>query len=233
MAKLYLIPTSLTNPIDDCVIPQHQLLLIKHLKYFIVETAKIGRMHIKLLKLDTIIQNVNILELNKHSNNIDKLLEPLFTGNDIGLLSDCGLPCIADPGNIIVSLAHENKIEVVPLFGSSSLLLGLMASGLNGQNFSFNGYFPISEDKRQDKINQITNLIIKDKQTQIFIETPFRNQQLLKYLVHNLKDDIILVLAINLMQKDQQIIRHSINNWGKILDKYVIHKKEVVFILGI
>jgi 16S rRNA (cytidine1402-2'-O)-methyltransferase len=232
MAKLYLIPTTLTNPINNCVIPNNQLIMIKHLKYFIVETAKIGRIHIKLLNLDTKIQDLNIVELNKHANNIEQLLEPLLKNNDVGLLSDCGLPCVADPGNIIVAHAHKNNIEVIPLFGSSSLLLGLMASGLNGQSFSFNGYFPIEEDKRKEKIKQISKLITHDNQTQIFIETPFRNQQLLKYLVNNLKDDIILVLAINLMQNDQQIIRYSINNWKKLLAQYLIHKKEVVFILG-
>lgn len=233
MAKLYLIPTTLANPINHCIIPEHQLVLIKHLKYFIVETAKVGRIHIKLLKLNTSLQDLHIIELNKHTNNIDAILLPLLNGNDVGLLSDCGLPCIADPGNVIVAKAHINNIEVIPLFGASSLLLGLMASGLNGQNFSFNGYFPIIEEQRKEKIKQINKLIIDNNQTQIFIETPFRNQQLLKYLINNLKNDIILVIAINLMQHDQQIIRHSISNWKKIFDKCLIHKKEAIFILGV
>jgi 16S rRNA (cytidine1402-2'-O)-methyltransferase len=233
MAKLYLIPTTLSNQIDHSVVLPHQLILIKHLKYFIVETAKIGRQHIKYLSLDMPIQNLIIMELNKHTSNIENLLQPLLDGYDVGLMSDCGMPCIADPGDIVVALSHTYNIEVVPLFGSSSILLGLMASGLNGQNFCFNGYFPIEEASRITKIRQMNKTIMEDKQTQIFIETPFRVKQLLKYFIDNLKNDIILVLVVNLMQVDQRIIRHNIGEWKIIYSDFIIHKEEVIFILGV
>ena len=234
MPKLYLIPTTLSNQIEFSVILPYQLLQIKHVKYFIVETVKTARQHIKYLKLDTPIQNLSIVELNKHTVDIKGLLQPLFDGLDIGLMSDCGMPCIADPGDIVVSLAHRYKFEVIPLFGSSSILLGLMSSGLNGQNFCFNGYFPIDDKSRYIKIKQIQQLILETRQTQIFIETPFRVRQLLKYFIDNCNNEIVLVLAINLMQSNQKIIRHTINKWKDLYDdKFLISKEEVIFILGV
>ena len=161
MAKLFLIPTTLANPINEHVITDGQLKEINHLNRFIVETAKTGRQHLKHLSLSTPLQNLTIMELNKHQQDLSLLIKPLLEGFDVGLLSDCGLPAVADPGNQIVRLAHDNNIEVVPLIGPSSLLLALMSSGVNGQLFAFNGYLPIDKIERTKKLEYLVSQVNK------------------------------------------------------------------------
>lgn len=231
MTKLFLIPTTLASNIDHNVIPNFQLNRIQHLTHFVVETAKTGRQHLKQLNLNTALQELNIQELNKHNNDYNKLIEPLLNGHDLGLISDCGLPAIADPGNELVKLCHKNNIEVVPLSGSSSLMLTLMASGLNGQSFAFNGYLPIDKTDRQQKIKQLEKLILEFNQTQILIETPFRNAQLFNDLVKSLNKSVTLAIGINLMDESQQIISQSIQKWQNY-DSSLLNKQEAVFILG-
>ncbi len=231
MAKLFLIPTTLSSIIDHNVITQHQLAKIKHLKYFIVETAKIGRQHIKQLQLNNPLQKLEIKELNKYNNDYQMLIQPLVNGYDVGLLSDCGLPAVADPGSEIVKLCHQNNIQVIPLSGSSSLMLTLMASGANGQSFAFQGYLPIDKNKCRIKIKQLEKLIIDYNQTQILIETPFRNEQLFDELIKTLNKNIILTIGINLMDETQQIISQSIAKWNNC-DLPCLNKQEVVFVLG-
>lgn len=232
MTKLYLIPTTLANPIESHALLNSQLEQIQHLHYFIVETAKIGRQHIKQLGLNEALQTLSITELNKHQENLQELIQPLLDGNDVGLMSDCGLPAIADPGSKIVRLAHQHNIEVVPLIGPSSLLLALMSSGVNGQSFAFNGYIPIDKDERINKIRQLQKLIKEFSQSQIIIETPFRNIQLFEQLISTLSDDIILSLATNLMSLEQKILSHSIKEWKTLANLPDIHKQEVVFVIG-
>ena len=233
MARLFLIPTTLSNTINHNVLLDFQLNKIKHLRHFIVETAKVGRVHIKQLNLDIPLQQLNIEELNKHQNDLNILIRPLLSGFDVGLMSDCGVPAIADPGSQVVYLAHMNNIEVVPLVGSSSITLALMASGLNGQSFTFNGYLPIDNVERKHKIKQLQNIIIQNKTSQIIIETPFRNQQLFQSLLDLLENNIIVCLAINLMQDNQKIISKTIGQWKQETQIPSIHKEETVFVLGI
>ena len=232
MTKLFLIPTTLANPIYSNAVLLTQLPLIHHLKYFIVETAKTGRAHLKHLNLNTPIQELNIQELNKHQEDLGNLIAQLLSGQDMGLISDCGLPAIADPGNKVVRLAHEHGIEVVPLVGPSSLMLALMASGLNGQSFAFNGYLPIDKTVRLDKIKHLVKQVSEFGQSQIFIETPFRNQQLFETLINTLPGGCILGVAINLMCNNQQIIAKTINKWKLENTLPVLHKQEVVFVFG-
>lgn len=233
MARLFLIPTTLSNTINHNVLLDFQLNKIKHLRHFIVETAKVGRAHIKQLNLDIPLQQLNIEELNKHQNDLNILIRPLLSGFDVGLMSDCGVPAIADPGSQVVYLAHMNNIEVVPLVGPSSITLALMASGLNGQSFTFNGYLPIDNVERKHKIKQLQNIIIQNKTSQIIIETPFRNQQLFQSLLDLLENNIIVCLAINLMQDNQKIISKTIGQWKQETQIPSIHKEETVFVLGI
>ncbi len=233
MSKLFLIPTTLSNSIDHGVLLEYQLKQLKHLRYFIVETAKIGRAHIKQLNLETPLQQLDIEELNKHQADLKCLIKPLLSGFDVGLLSDCGLPAVADPGSKIVRLAHLNNIEVVPLIGPNSLMLALMTSGVNGQSFTFNGYLPIDSAVRKQKIMCLQDLIIKNQTSQIIIEAPFRNQQLLQSFIELLNDEITLCLAINLMQDNQKIISQTIIQWKTLAELPHIHKEEVVFVLGV
>ena len=232
MTKLFLIPTTLANPIDSNGILSTQLPLIRHIQNFIVETAKTGRAHLKQLGLVTPIQELNIQELNKHQQDLSALIAPLLASHDMGLLSDCGLPAIADPGNIVVKMAHEKGIEVVPLVGPSSLMLALMSSGVNGQSFAFNGYLPIEKASRLEKIKQLVKLVSEFEQSQIIIETPFRNMQLLESFIATLPEQFRLSLAINLMSSNQQIVSKTINKWKRQTILPDINKQEVVFIIG-
>jgi 16S rRNA (cytidine1402-2'-O)-methyltransferase len=215
------------------VLTNEQLTLINHLNIFIVETAKIGRQHLKQLNLSNSLQSLTIMELNKHQQELVELINPLLNGNDVGILSDCGLPAVADPGNQIVRLAHENNIEVVPLIGPSSLLLALMSSGVNGQSFAFNGYLPIDKLERKQKLDYLVSQVNKISQSQIIIEAPFRNQQLLEILVHGLPNNFILSLAINLMNSEQKVISHTIKKWKDLSKLPDINKQEVVFVFGV
>ena len=149
MPNLFLIPTTLANNINHAAISQPER--IKHLQYFIVETAKTARAHLKQLNLDTPLQQLQISELNKHSKNLPELIKPLLEGHDVGLISDCGMPAIADPGSQIVKLAHKHQITVCPLAGPSSLMMALMASGVNGQSFAFTGYIPVDGKERNGR----------------------------------------------------------------------------------
>jgi len=232
MTTLYLIPTTLANPITTHAILEQQLPLVKHLKHFIVETAKVGRQHIKQLNLSMQLQELSIQELNKHQHDLTTLIQPLLDGLDMGLLSDCGLPAIADPGSQIVRLAHAHAINVVPLIGPNSLLIALMASGVNGQSFAFTGYLPIDKTERILALSQLQHKIEVEKQSQIIIEAPFRNQQLLELLIAKLPAGFILSLALNLMQDNQQIVSQSIHAWRKIEILPNIHKQEAVFVIG-
>ncbi|MCE2706654.1 MAG: SAM-dependent methyltransferase [Proteobacteria bacterium] len=232
MAKLFLIPTTLSNNIDHSVLLDTHLQQIRHIRHFIVETPKIARMHLKCLNLSTPLQELYIQELNKHEQDIDLLIKPLLDGIDVGLISDCGMPAIADPGSQIVREAHLHNIKVVPFYGPNSLLLALMASGVNGQSFTFNGYLPIDGNERKQKLMQLQELVLKYNISQIIIETPFRNQQLLQTLIEALHKDIRLCLAINLMQPDEHTLSKPISEWRKLSQLPNIHKQEVVFILG-
>jgi 16S rRNA (cytidine1402-2'-O)-methyltransferase len=233
MPTLFLIPTSLSNNNQTNAILPSELDNIKHLKHFIVETAKIARIHLKQLDLATKLQELDIQELNKHTTDINQLIQPLHNGFDIGIMSDCGLPAIADPGHQVVKLAHQHDFKIKPLVGPSSLMLALMASGVNGQSFAFQGYLPIEASDRINKIKQLQKLITDVKQSQIIIETPFRNQALLGTLIQNLSPDTTLALAINLMSLDEKIISQTISRWKQMEELPNLQKKEVVFILGL
>lgn len=229
MSRLFLIPTTLANNIDHAGITQTEK--IKHLQYFIVETAKTARAHLKQLSLDTSLQLLNISELNKHSQNIEELIKPLLDGHDVGLISDCGMPAIADPGSKIVKLAHKHQIQVCPLSGPSSLMMALMASGVNGQSFAFTGYLPIDTSERKKHIKRLEELVLKYDQSQIIIETPFRNNQLLQALVETLSPQIYISISTNLMNENECVMSKSVTEWKKLLPD--INKQEAVFILGI
>lgn len=231
MSRLFLIPTTLSNNIDHAGITASQIEQIKHVQYFIVETPKTARAHLKQLGLTTPLQQLNISELNKHAQSIDELIKPLLSGHDVGLISDCGMPAIADPGSKIVKLAHRHKIKVCPLSGPNSLMMALMASGVNGQNFAFTGYIPTDSIKRKACIKRLEDAAIKFSQSQIIIETPFRNNQLLASLLETLSPNTRLSVSVNLMSENEQIISKNIEEWRSypIPD---IHKQEAVFVIG-
>ena len=215
--SLFLIPSSIEQENTKEFLIENEKNEIHHITNFIVENEKVARASLKALNLKTKIQDVKLILHSKKNTleNIDQYFLPILNGEDIGLLSDSGNPCIADPGSIVVKRAHELNIRVNPLIGPSSVLLGLIASGFNGQKFRFHGYIPIKEGERNKFIKDIEKSIKTEQETQIFIETPYRNNQLLVELIKRLNDDIKLCLAINLTSDNEKIISETICKWRK------------------
>ena len=177
------------------------------------------------------IDNITFYELNKHSNlsQISNYLAPVSKGYDIGLLSEAGNPCIADPGNIIVGMAHERNIRVIPFVGPSSIIMALIASGLNGQNFAFNGYLPIEGKDKKHKLQELEQRSKYEKQSQIFMEAPYRNQKLLKTIVNTCAESTKLTIAADITLESEFILTRSIKVWKKKLPE--INKRPAVFII--
>lgn len=227
--KLYLFPTPLSEAEINTVIPEYNIKLIKNVKHFIAEDAKTARRFLKLCAYPK-IEDATISLLNEHTVNADaaEFLNPLLNGNDVGLMSDAGCPGIADPGASVVKLAHKNNIKVIPLIGPSSILLTAMASGFNGQNFAFVGYLPIEKPHRNKRIKELEQLAKNYQQAQYFIETPYRNTQLMTDLLASLHPQTCICLGVNLSDPNQLVISKTVADWKKS-EIPPIHKIPVVF----
>jgi 16S rRNA (cytidine1402-2'-O)-methyltransferase len=228
---LYLIPSLLGDCPVERAVPAYNIEIIRSLKYFIVEEIRTARRFIRKACPDSNIDLMQFLVFNEHTgvDDLSTFIKPLLDGNNTGLLSEAGTPCVADPGSELVWLAREHEIRVVPLIGPSSLLLSLMASGFNGQNFAFHGYLPIEKSLRIKKIRELEKSIQVNDQTQIFIETPYRNLQLFQAILEICNDNTRLCIACDLTTESEQIMVKSVRDWkGKKPD---IQKKPVVFLL--
>ncbi len=229
--KLYLIPTPLAeNTIQKMVTAELREILLKT-DYFLVENVRTTRRFIGSLKLGLTIENLHFEVLNKDTEPlmIDQLCAPLLDGRDIGVMSEAGCPGVADPGNLAVQYAHRHDIQVIPLVGPSSILMALMASGFNGQSFAFHGYLPIDKNKRQQKIVELEREVYQKDITQIFMETPYRNNQLLEDLIKRCKLHTKLCVAKDISGEKQTIITKSIEDWRR--SKIDLHKIPTVFLL--
>lgn len=226
---LYLFPTPIGEGQINKVIPTYNVEIIKTLKQFIAEDAKTARRFLKQCDYP-VIQEAEITLLNEHtqSTNYSSFIKPLMEGTNVGLMSDAGCPGVADPGAEVVKLAHQNGIKVVPLVGPSSILLTIMASGFNGQNFAFNGYLPIDKGPRSKRIKELESNAIKYKQAQFFIETPYRNVQLFQELLTVLNPSTLVCIGVNLTDEKESIITLSVEKWKKA-QVPAIHKIPVVF----
>ena len=231
--ELFLIPISIEQEFNNNFLLEADKKKLKKIKNFIVENPKTARKALKKLNLDENLQDLNIMvHSNKSSfKSVEDYLKPIFNGESLGLLSDSGTPCIADPGAKIVSKAHEFNIKVIPLVGPSSIILSLMASGFNGQNFCFHGYVPIEENKKTNFFKEIQINIKKKQETQIFIETPYRNNKLLTDIMKIDNDSLKLCVATNLTDTNQTITSKTIKQWhqNKIPD---LSKKLCIFLLN-
>ena len=229
--KLYLIPALLADGSVESVLPEGTLTIIRRLKYFIVEETRSARRFLIKAGIQTPIGELDFLIFNEHSKgqDLDEYLAGAINGNDIGLLSEAGVPCVADPGSLIVRAAHEHGIRVVPLTGPSSILLALMASGFNGQNFAFLGYLPADKAVLNRKIKELEKIIFEKDQTQIFIETPYRNLQLFDALVRICRPETRLCLATDISGPSEVIKSLCIADWHG--QKPDIHKKPTIFLL--
>lgn len=214
---LYLIPVPLGDTLPEVVLPEAVRKRASQLKYFIAENAKSARAFLKSLPSETAIQQIEIRELNEHTppGALAELLQPILDGADAGLISEAGCPAVADPGAGLVWLAHQAGIQIFPLVGPSSILLALMGSGLSGQNFAFHGYLPAKDDQRALRIRELEKDSRKEKRSQIFIETPYRNRQMLESLVKHCAPDTRICLATNLTLPDEHIETHTARDWGR------------------
>lgn len=228
--NLYLIPTTLGESEIDQVIPNQIQELIPDIKHFIVENIRTTRRYLKKVNKEINIDDLTFYELNKHTSpdDISGYLNAL-SEHDMGIISEAGCPGVADPGADVVKIAHTKNIKVVPLVGPSSILLSLMASGFNGQNFAFNGYLPISSGDRSKKIKQLDNRSMNEGQTQLFIETPFRNMKLLADLLQNCHPSTKLCIAADITLESEYIKTMTIKNWKKKLPD--LHKRPTIFLI--
>ncbi len=229
-SKLYLIPTPLGDYDPAEVLPAPVLERITALDRFVVEDLRSARRFLSRAGLRGKIDALTLRELSEHTapREVEALL-PLFDGADVGLLSEAGLPAVADPGAALVALCHTHGIEVVPLVGPSSLMLGLMASGLNGQSFAFRGYLPAKTEDRRAAIRSIEKQSAALHQTQIFIETPYRNDALLTDLLAGLAPGTRLCIAANLTLPDALVRTQTVEQWRK--DKLIIGKRPCIFLI--
>jgi len=228
---LFLIPVPLADNTATKVLPVYQQELINNIRTYIVENEKTARYWLKHMELKTAQSELLIHVYGKHSEKIDisTYFKELESGADVGLMSEAGCPAVADPGSEIVAEAHRRGIKVVPLVGPSSILLALMGSGFSGQSFTFHGYLPIDKGQRSKKIKELEQNSQRFDQTQIFIETPFRNNQMLEELLKSCSPKTKLCVAVNLTGEDEQIISQPIESWKK--QKADFHKKPAIFLL--
>ena len=228
--RLFLIPSTISDSQANHVIPEYVGKIISNITHYIVENERTARRMLIKLGISIPIDDLTFYILNKHTSKSDipDFLN-IAESEDIGLLSEAGVPAVADPGREVVSLAHKKNIKVVPLVGPSSILLALMASGLNGQNFAFVGYLPVKSQERIRKIKEIEIRSKFENQSQIFIEAPYRNNQLLNDILITCGNSTLLCLAINITGENERIETHAIEYWRK--HKPDVHKKPAIFIL--
>ena len=214
---LYLIPVPIDQNDRKSVLLEKHRNIVEHLDYFVVENEKTARFHLGALNLHKPINQLHfeVLDQTTSPEDIMHYLTPLLAGFDIGLLSESGCPAVADPGSKMVALAHQKNIKVIPMTGPSSIILALMASGLNGQQFKFYGYLPSEKEDRIKKIISLENESSKYHETQIFIETPYRNQHIFNDLIDKLQDKTKLCIALNMTSENEFIATKSISDWKK------------------
>lgn len=231
MSKLYLIPTSLGECDFNRILPAQNTEIVTALRFFIVEDVRTARRFLKKTNHSIDIDSLTFFVLNQHtsSEELSGFLKPLFEGNDVGVLSEAGCPAIADPGADVVAIAQSHNFNVVPLVGPSSILLSLMASGFNGQSFAFAGYLPIQPDERSKALKKLESRAYSENQSQIFIETPYRNMKMLEEIIKVCQPSTRLCIAADITLETEFIKTKTVKEWkGKLPD---LNKRPCIFIL--
>ena len=227
---LFLIPAPLG---DETIawLPEGERARVVHISHFVVEAEKTARKHLKALGVTTPIRELSMSTLNEHTKEADvgALLAPLKAGHDVGLISEAGCPAVADPGAQLVALAHKHGIRVEPLIGPSSILLALMASGANGQCFAFHGYLPVDAAEKAKLVKELEQRSRKNNETQLFIETPYRNNALLQQLREMLAPSTRLAVACDLTLPTQTIVSHRVQDWPQTPPD--LHKRPAIFVI--
>lgn len=231
LGKLYLIPTTLGEMNPEDVLPSTIKRTIDFINFYIVENEKTARRFIKSIHPEKKQPELNISVLNKHTqdNEYLEMIQPLLQGQNIGLMSEAGCPGVADPGAVIVKLAHEKGIQVIPLVGPSSILLALMASGMNGQSFAFNGYLPIDKSEKKQALKGFEKLSFDKNQSQLFIETPYRNNKLMEDLLQTLQPNTLLCIACDITLPTEFIKTLAIKDWKK--QKVDLQNRPCIYII--
>lgn len=214
---LYLIPVPLgENPVEQ-VLPSYNSGIVTAIRHFIVEDIRSARRFLKKVDKSIDIDALTFYELNEHTGlmKIGNILAPLEKGEPMGVVSEAGCPAIADPGAAAVALAQKKNLPVVPLVGPSSIILSLMASGFNGQNFAFNGYLPVKPAERASRIRQLESRAYKENQTQIFIEAPYRNEKMLEALLSSCRPDTKICVAVGITTEQECIKTKTVAQWKK------------------
>ena len=233
-AGLYLIPTPLSDVPMERVLPAHNIEVVRELRYFVVESLRSARRFLKKCDRDIDIDSLTFNELNEHTDlkdtsSLEAMLEPIARGEAVGVISDAGCPAVADPGADLVAIAQRKGYRVFPLVGPSSILMSLMASGFNGQSFAFLGYLPVDAQARQTRLKEMTRRIEREHQTQIFIEAPYRNNQLIADLATRLPAGMRLCVASDITGGGQSIVTRTIAGWRQA--QYDYHKVPTIFLL--
>lgn len=231
LGKLYLIPTTLGETAAELVLPITVKRCVDFIDFYIVENEKVARKSIKNIQPEKKQAALHFFVLNKHDQNQEytSFIKPLIEGKNIGLMSDAGCPGVADPGAAIVKLAHQKGIQVVPLVGPSSILLAMMASGMNGQSFAFNGYLPIDKVEKKIALKNFEKLSFEKNQSQLFIETPYRNNKFLDDILQILQPNTQLCIAVDITLPSEFIRTQNISSWKK--SKIDLQNRPTIFII--
>lgn len=234
-AGLYLIPTQLSDVALNRVLPAYNIDVVRGISHFVVESLREARRFLKKCDRSIDIDSLSFHELNEHTDlkdttALESMLKPIAHGEAVGVISDAGCPAVADPGADLVAIAQRKGYKVIPLVGPSSILMGLMASGFNGQRFAFEGYLPVDAQARQSRLKEMTRRIEREQQTQIFIEAPYRNNQLIADLAAHLPSRMRLCVASNITGENQTIVTRSLAEWKQA--RYDYHKIPTIFLLN-
>jgi 16S rRNA (cytidine1402-2'-O)-methyltransferase len=228
---LYVVPSTLgdSDPVD--VLPKQTLATVRRLQHFVVEEPKTARAFLKRVGIERSLPDLHMQTLNEHTDKraVASLLEPLLESNDLGLLSEAGYPAVADPGAELIALAHQRGVRVVPLVGPSSILLALVASGLNGQCFAFHGYLPVEAARRAACVRDLEARSRREQSAQIFIETPYRSKHMLEALLQTLRADTHLTVASQLTLPQEMVRTMTVSRWKEAMPD--LDRKPTVFVL--
>lgn len=219
--KLYLIPTPIAEGAFGTFFPSVNADIINETDYYIVEALRTARRFLRYAGIRKPIDELTFFELNEHTQGVElnDFLQPCLEGKNVGVMSEAGVPCVADPGHKAVEKAHQLGIEVVPLIGPSSLILALMGSGMNGQNFTFHGYLPSEQYDREKRLREIESVAVKTGQTQMFIETPYRNNRMTASICNVLQPATRVCIAANLTAENALLKTQSVSKWRKYFEK--------------
>lgn len=233
---IYMIPCPISDetPVWD-VLPEANRKVMDSLDYFIVENTRSARRFLSKAGVKRRIEELEFVELNEHTTDereVERMLRPVVEGRSAGVISEAGVPGVADPGAAIVALAHRHGVRVVPLVGPSSILMSVMASGLNGQSFAFVGYLPIKEPERGRRLKELERRVVEEYQSQLFIEAPYRNVKLFDTLIKSLSPRMRLTVAADITAPDEFIRTLTVGEWRKV-GVPQIEKRPTIFLLGI